>query len=65
MTPDYVIDEVKKLLENNRTGLQQHGIMIYDKKKLGQSQLFKDANENATWILKMYIRTELCAKNLI
>jgi DNA-directed RNA polymerase II subunit RPB1 len=55
--PNYVIDKVQELMTN--------GIKVYQQCKMDQSQLFVDANNDATWLFKIYMRTQLCAKHVI
>lgn len=56
LTPQYVIDRVNEVSKN---------IKVYPDRRLSKSQLFHDANHDATILIKMYLRTLLNAKNMI
>ena len=43
----------------------QKGIKVYQDKILNNSPLFKEVNENATWLSKIYLRQILNSKNII
>lgn len=57
LTPDYVMSETDKLLKD--------GIRVYQQKRMESSPLFAEANQDATWLTKIYLRTFLCSKHMI
>ena len=61
MTPCYVIEKTKELMDS----FSQKGIKVYQDKILNSSPLFKEVNENATWLSKIYLRQILNSKNII
>jgi hypothetical protein len=54
LTPDYVIEKTNQLLEN--------GIRVYQEPRLKASNLFVDANTDATRLIKIYLRYHLASK---
>lgn len=57
LTPDYVIERTKQLLEN--------GIRVYQEPRLKASPLFVAANADATRLMKIYLRYHLASKQII
>lgn len=43
----------------------EKGIRVYQAPRLAASQLFVDANRDATWLFKIYLRSVLSAKHVI
>lgn len=61
LTPGYVFDSIQDLLNSNHPT----GIKVYQQPRLDISPLFHEANENATWLTKIYMRSMLTVKNII
>lgn len=61
MTPGYVFDSIQNLLDSNH----EEGLKVYQEPRLRASQLLRDANEDATWLTKIYIRSILSTRNVI
>ena len=55
LDPAYVINKTKDLL-NLLNGEGTDAITVYQKNKVKVSPLFEKANEDATWIMKIYLR---------
>lgn len=60
LSPAYVIESTRRLLESG-----EKGIRVYQAPRLAASQLFVDANRDATWLFKIYLRSVLSAKHVI
>jgi DNA-directed RNA polymerase II subunit RPB1 len=56
-----VFDTIQDLLNSDHP----NGIKVYQQPRLEASQLFREANENATWLTKIYIRSCMTAKHVI
>jgi len=57
LSPSYAIKQVQDLLQN--------GIKVYKPNRMENMPLLQEANSNATWLFKIYLRTMLCTKHLI
>ena len=57
LSPDYVIQATKDLLQDR--------IRVYQTARLEASPLFVAANDDATWLFKIYLRQMLAAKHVI
>lgn len=61
LSPGYVFDSIQDLLNSSHPD----GIKVYQQQRLETSELFHEANENATWLTKIYMRSMLTVKNII
>ena len=64
LDPAYVIKQTKALLTlMNAEG--KDAITVYQRNKVQMNPLFEKANEDATWLMKIYLRQMLSAKHVI
>ena len=61
LEPSYVVNVVRDLLDSQK----DDSITVYQQKRLNDSPLFESANEDATWLMKIYLRSILSSKNIV